>query len=51
MAEVKSAKKAKKGEASTSEVQRATDFLIKPEAVTPKLDTSKWPLLLKVLTP
>jgi hypothetical protein len=27
--------------------QAATDFLIKPESVTPTLDASKWPLLLK----
>lgn len=24
------------------------DYLIKPQAVTPSLDTSQWPLLLKV---
>ena len=51
MADVKSPKKSKKDGAQTSEVQRATDFLIKPESVTPKLDTSKWPLLLKVRRP
>ena len=28
-------------------LQAATDFLIKPESVTPALDASKWPLLLK----
>ncbi len=27
--------------------QASTDFLIKPESVTPALDASKWPLLLK----
>ncbi|KAL6763199.1 centromere/microtubule binding protein [Haematococcus lacustris] len=49
----KSAKKAAKeqanggGEPSVGELQQSTDFLIKPESVTPKLDTSKWPLLLK----
>ena len=38
-----------KGEAasSVSEIQRSSDFLIKPESTVPKLDTSKWPLLLK----
>ena len=50
MAEVKSAKKAKKDAplTDTGDVQRVTDFLIKPESSIPKLDTSKWPLLLKV---
>ena len=33
--------------ASSSSDQSAHDFLIKPEATTPPLDTSKWPLLLK----
>lgn len=33
--------------ASVSEIQRSSDFLIKPESSVPKLDTSKWPLLLK----
>lgn len=28
--------------------QREGDFAIKPTQVTPKLDTSQWPLLLKV---
>jgi H/ACA ribonucleoprotein complex subunit 4 len=32
---------------NVGEAQRAGDFLIKPEAIVPKLDTSKWPLLLK----
>ena len=27
--------------------QAATDFLIKPQAAVPALDTSQWPLLLK----
>ena len=50
MTEVKSAKKAKKEAplTETGDVQRVTDFLIKPESSVPKLDTSKWPLLLKV---
>ena len=50
MAEAKSAKKAKKEAplTETGDVQRVTDFLIKPESSVPKLDTSKWPLLLKV---
>jgi len=30
-----------------AEQQQSGDFLIKPESVTPTLDTSKWPLLLK----
>ncbi|KAL7423135.1 centromere/microtubule-binding protein cbf5 [Cryptotrichosporon argae] len=33
--------------ASISELQVAGDFSIKSESVTPKLDTSQWPLLLK----
>lgn len=37
---------AKEGEA-VGDVQRSADFLIKPESIVPKLDTSKWPLLLK----
>ena len=51
--EKKSAKKAAKEEAANGEgsnvadVQRSSDFLIKPESAVPKLDTSKWPLLLK----
>ncbi|WOO77348.1 H/ACA ribonucleoprotein complex subunit cbf5 [Vanrija pseudolonga] len=32
---------------SVSEIQQSGDFTIKSEAVTPKLDTSQWPLLLK----
>ncbi len=32
---------------AVAEVQRASDFLIKPESSVPRLDTSKWPLLLK----
>jgi hypothetical protein len=38
-------KKKSKTEAPVEE----TDFVIKPEKSTPKLDTSNWPLLLKVL--
>lgn len=30
------------------EEQKKADFLIQPEKVTPTLDTSQWPLLLKV---
>ncbi|QDZ22613.1 tRNA pseudouridine synthase [Chloropicon primus] len=39
----------KKGEKGTDlgSAQQAGDFSIKPESVTPTLDTSKWPLLLK----
>lgn len=33
--------------ASVSDIQKSGDFTIKSEAVTPKLDTSEWPLLLK----
>ncbi len=33
---------------SNGEAQRSTDLVIAPEKKTPKLDTSKWPLLLKV---
>lgn len=33
--------------ATVSEIQKEGDFSIKSEAVTPKLDTSEWPLLLK----
>jgi hypothetical protein len=41
-------KKEKKKEAMTiGDVQAVTDFLIKPEAAVPKIDTSNWPLLLK----
>eukprot|EP00198_Chlamydomonas_reinhardtii_P013963 XP_001703300.1 centromere/microtubule binding protein [Chlamydomonas reinhardtii] len=32
---------------SVGEAQQRTDFLIQPEKTVPKLDTSKWPLLLK----
>ena len=53
--EKKSAKKAAKAEGgntaaadgSVADAQRSSDFLIKPESAVPKLDTSKWPLLLK----
>ncbi len=31
-----------------ADTQRNTDLVIAPEKKTPKLDTSKWPLLLKV---
>lgn len=34
-------------EQSVGAIQQATDFLIQPEKTVPKLDTSKWPLLLK----
>lgn len=34
-------------EETVGHLQQSTDFLIKPEKTTPKLDTSKWPLLLK----
>ena len=33
---------------SNGDAQRSTDHIIAPEKKTPKLDTSKWPLLLKV---
>lgn len=32
---------------SVGDIQAKTDFMIKPESAVPKLDTSKWPLLLK----
>jgi H/ACA ribonucleoprotein complex subunit 4 len=34
-------------DASVGAAQLSTDFLIKPENITAKLDTSKWPILLK----
>lgn len=34
--------------ASSGDAQRSTDLVIAPEKKTPKLETSKWPLLLKV---
>ncbi len=34
--------------ASNGDAQRSTDLVIAPEKRTPKLETSKWPLLLKV---
>eukprot|EP00798_Chlamydomonas_sp_ICE-L_P011138 gene11138-18758_t len=40
-------KKTSDAEPSVGELQAAGDFLIKPESAVPKLDTSKWPLLLK----
>jgi H/ACA ribonucleoprotein complex subunit 4 len=51
--EKKKKKKSKEKETEKSESFSATqtivdgDFSIKPETVTPKIDTSKWPLLLK----
>ena len=36
--------KSKKGK----KTDKQTEYLIKPSALTPKLDTSDWPLLLKV---
>jgi hypothetical protein len=42
-------KKKKRRESSVGESQLAGDFMIKP-ASTPELDTSQWPLLLKVST-
>ncbi|KAG2450098.1 hypothetical protein HYH02_000202 [Chlamydomonas schloesseri] len=45
-AETKSAAAAG-GAMSVGEAQLRTDFLIQPEKTVPKLDTSKWPLLLK----
>ncbi|MEW5309781.1 MAG: hypothetical protein WDW38_001641 [Sanguina aurantia] len=32
---------------SVGDIQQSSDFLIKPDKAVPKLDTSKWPLLLK----
>lgn len=46
----KKSKKKSKNESEPSEpssLSSSVDYMIKPEAVTPKLDTSKWPLLLK----
>jgi len=40
-------KSKKKSEKSVAESQNENDFMIKPEKLTPQLDTSKWPLLLK----
>jgi len=37
-----------KSKMSVSEQQNAGDFAIKPEEISAQLDTSKWPLLLKV---
>ncbi len=53
--EKKKAKKMKRDRESSGSAIAAVDvddapskdFTIQPEAVTPKLDTSKWPLLLK----
>ena len=36
--------KSKKGK----KTEKPTEYLIKPSTLTPKLDTSDWPLLLKV---
>lgn len=33
---------------SLKEIQQSEDFLIKPESKVASLDTSQWPLLLKV---
>ena len=38
---------AKKEKKSKKEGAEGTDYMIQPEKTTPKLDTSKWPLLLK----
>jgi H/ACA ribonucleoprotein complex subunit 4 len=40
----------KKSKAQKVEEENDKEFMIKPEKSTPKLDTSKWPLLLKVTT-
>lgn len=40
-------KKDKKEKNGVDEGQAAADFVIKPQATTPPIDTSKWPLLLK----
>jgi H/ACA ribonucleoprotein complex subunit 4 len=45
--EKKSKDKKSKASDAVGDVQAVTDFLIKPEAIVPRLDTSKWPLLLK----
>ncbi len=53
MAEVSERKKKRKKSTSSPEkkggdaLAAAGDFVIKPESITPKLDTSNWPLLLK----
>ena len=53
MAEVSERKKKRKKSTSSPEkkggdaLADAGDFVIKPESITPKLDTSNWPLLLK----
>ncbi|KAF4733168.1 H/ACA ribonucleoprotein complex subunit dkc1, partial [Perkinsus olseni] len=33
--------------ATTADAQKSTDCVIKPSSVSPPIDTSKWPLLLK----
>mmetsp|Transcript_16891 Transcript_16891/g.25445 ORF Transcript_16891/g.25445 Transcript_16891/m.25445 type:complete len:483 (+) Transcript_16891:107-1555(+) len=43
----KKAKKKSKSKEGKPAASASTDFMIKPESTTPKLDTSKWPLLLK----
>ena len=35
------------GKAESMEAVQSIDFLIKPEASTPQLDASKWPILLR----
>ena len=39
----------KKSKTQKAEETTVGEFIIKPEKSTPKLDTSKWPLLLKVI--
>lgn len=41
-------KKSKKKKKSLGVIQTESDFLIQPSNEVPKLDTSEWPLLLKV---
>uniref|UniRef100_A0A4W3H098 H/ACA ribonucleoprotein complex subunit DKC1 n=1 Tax=Callorhinchus milii TaxID=7868 RepID=A0A4W3H098_CALMI len=43
----KQKKHKKKTDEGVGDIQQTTDFLIKPESKTVKLDTSQWPLLLK----
>lgn len=44
----KSTSESKSEPQTDADTQRNTDLVIAPEKKTPKLDTSKWPLLLKV---
>ena len=44
-------KSVKGGEEGIGEVQAGNNFLIAPSEAVTKLDTSKWPLLLKVRFP